>query len=192
MNTQSKLYQFVCMQLLAATVAAIQIGGCSTAPKVQDRAAFIDRAESTTRWFERNVYGLRGQIDGSAGYIIFPDVAQWGILIGGGTFGRGALFTPDGRQMGWAKINIGSIGLQAGVQGFRMLIVLEDWRALAQFKGNLLTGSVGGVAVAGEAGGSGKASFTNGVAVYEGASTGLMAGVNIGLNLLKYEPLQTP
>jgi len=29
------------------------------------------------------------------------------------------------------------------------------------------------------------------VAVYEGASMGLMAGVNIGLNLLKYEPLET-
>ena len=72
-----------------------------------------------------------------------------------------------------------------------MLLVLEDRRALAQIKNNLLTGSVGGVAVAGEAGGSGKASFTNGVAVYQGASTGLMAGVNIGLNLLKYEPVDT-
>ncbi len=62
-------------------------------------------------------------------------------------------------------------------------------RALARFKDNLLTGSVGGVAVAGEAGGSTKTSFTDGVAVYQGASTGLMAGVNIGLNLIQYEPL---
>ncbi len=175
--------------LLAATVAAIQLGGCSTAPKVKDRAAFMDRAESTRRWFETNVYGLRGQINGSAGYIVFPDVAQWGILIGGGTFGRGALYTPDGRQTGWAAINVGSIGLQAGVQGLRMLMVLEDQRAVAQFKENLLTGSVTGVAVAGEAGGSGKASFTNGVAMYQGANVGLMAGINIGLNYIRYEPL---
>ena len=63
-------------------------------------------------------------------------------LIGGGTAGRGALYTPDGRQIGWAAINIGSVGLQAGVQGFRMLMVLEDETALQHFKANLLTGSV--------------------------------------------------
>jgi len=175
--------------LLAATVAAIQLGGCSTAPKVQDREAFLDSAESTTRWFERNVYGLRRQIDASAGYLVFPGVAQWGTLIGGGTAGRGALYTPDGRQIGWAAINIGSIGLQVGVQGFRMLMVLEDETALQHFKANLLTGSVDGVAVAVEAGGSGAASFTHGVAVYQGANVGLMAGMNIGLNYIRYEPL---
>ena len=175
--------------LLAATVATIQLGGCSTAPKVQDREAFLETAESTTRWFENNVYGLRRQVNGSAGYIVFPGVAQWGFLFGGGTAGRGALYTPDGRQVGWAAINVASIGLQAGVQGFRMFMVLEDERALDQFKENLLTGSVGGVVVAVEGGGSGVASFTNGVAVYQGANAGLMAGVNIGLNYLRYEPL---
>lgn len=175
---------------LTALLLVGLLGGCSTAPKVEDRAAFIDRGESTTRWFERNVYGLRGQINGSAGYIVFPELVQWGTGIGGGTFGRGAVYTPDGRQLGWVKINIAAIGLQAGVQGFRMFMVLEDQRTLALFKANLLTGSIAGVAVVGEAGGSGLASFTNGVAVYQGANVGLMAGVNIGLNLLKYEPLE--
>jgi hypothetical protein len=46
-----------------------------------------------------------------------------------------------------------------------------------------------GVVVEGKAGGSGQAPFSKGVAVYQGANTGLMAGANVGLEVLRYEPL---
>lgn len=162
--------------------------GCTTAPKTEDRVSYATSARLARTWFERNVGGLRAQIDRSAGYIIFPEVGQWGILIGGGRFGRGTLNRPDGEQIGWAAINTGSIGLQAGVQGFKMLIVLEDELTLRRFIDNSLTGGVSGVAVAGEAGGSATQPFVNGVAVYQGANNGLMAGVNIGLDYVRYEP----
>ncbi len=167
------------------------LGGCSTAPKQGDAVAFMDRARSTTGWFERHVSGLSSQIDGSAGYVVFPDVAQWGILIGGGTFGRGALCEPNGRQIGWAALNIGSVGLQAGVQGFRALMVLEDDQTVNRFMANQLAGSMAGVAVLGESGGSASAPFKDGVVIYEGANAGLMAGVNIGLNYIRYQPLES-
>ena len=141
---------------MAFALLLVQLGGCSTAPKELDREEFRARAESTTAWFERSVVGLREQIQGSAGYIIFPDVAQWGLLYGGGTWGRGAVYTPDGQQTAWAALNTGSIGLQIGVQGFRMLMVLENQQVLEQFQANKLTGSVGGVAVAGQAAATGK------------------------------------
>jgi lipid-binding SYLF domain-containing protein len=170
--------------------AVLCLCGCSTAPKAEERADFLVKADDTRAWFERSVRGLRGQIDDSAGYVVFPGVAQWGILIGGGTYGRGALYRPDGTQIGWAGISTPSIGLQAGVQGFRMLMVLENEAVLRRFQADQLDGSVSGVAIAGNVGGSAKAPFQNGVAVYEGANEGLMAGVNIGLNWIRYKPLE--
>ena len=175
---------------LLALIVIGPLGACSTTPKAKDRADFINRADSTRAWFERGVVGLRSQVDDSAAYVVFPDVAQWGILISGGTFGRGEVCEPDGTQIGWAAINVGSVGLQAGVQGFRMLMVLQHETAMDQFKNNALSGSVNGVLVGGEAGGSAKAAFRNGVVIYEGANTGLMAGVNIGLNVIRFQPLE--
>jgi hypothetical protein len=70
-----------------------------------------------------------------------------------------------------------------------MLLVFENEATLERYKQNQLSGSVSGVAVVAESGASGKAPFQNGVAVYQGASTGLMAGVNVGLDVIKYEPL---
>ena len=43
---------------------------------------------------------------------------------------------------------------------------------------------------AADAGKAGAASFTNGVAVYQGAQTGLMAGASVGLDYMRYEALK--
>ncbi len=182
-----KISRFGTVAILILT--AIELGGCATAPKPVDRGEFLQRANTTRRNFEASVPGLREQIQNSAGYIVFPGVAQWGIVFSGGSYGRGALYSPQGRQLGWSAINVGSIGLQAGVQGFRMMLVLENEQVLEEFKANKLDGSVTSVVVVVEEGGSGQASFTNGVAVYQGANTGLMAGVNVGLNYVRYVPL---
>ena len=45
------------------------------------------------------------------------------------------------------------------------------------------------VAVAADAGASGTAPFQHGVAIYQGSNKGLMAGVNIGLDYMRYEPM---
>jgi lipid-binding SYLF domain-containing protein len=167
------------MAFSLVTATILGAGGCSTAPKVEDRETFVSEARAATKWFESNVSGLRGQIDKSAGYIIFM----------GGDFGRGMLCRSDGTQIGWAAVNTPSIGLQAGVRGFKMLLVLEDQATLDQFMKDQLSGSVSGVVVVGESGDSGRAPFEDGVAVYQGASSGLMAGVNIGLDYVRYKPL---
>ncbi len=170
-------------------VALLWVGGCSTAPKQKNQQAFINDADAAMDWFSSNVHGLDEQIAESAGYIIFPSVGQWGIIFTGGQYGRGMLDRPDGSQIGWAAINTGSIGLQAGVQGFKMLVVIENESTMAKFMENQLQGSAGGVVIVGETGGSSRAHFDNGLAVYQGANTGLMAGVNVGLDYIRYKPL---
>ena len=176
--------------VILATLAGTVSTGCSTAPKSEDRASVISRSQSTTTWFKSNVNGLTSQIKNSAGYIVLPDVGQWGALIGGGTFGRGVLYKPDGTQIGWASINAASVGLQAGVQGFRMLIVIENQDELRNFMVGKWNGQAGAVAVLGDGGGSGAAPFQNGIAIYQGANSGLMAGVSVGLNNIRYESLE--
>lgn len=185
---RTRRFGYTTMLLLAGAIL-FAAGGCSTAPPMKDRASFIAESDAAREWFQDNVPALRSQIRESAGYVIFPGVAQWGIMFGGGKFGRGTLNRPDHSQIGWASINTGSIGLQAGVQGFKLLLVIEDRVTLHQFMDNQLSGGATGVAVLGQAGGSATAPFRNGIAIYQGANTGLMAGVNIGLDYIRYEPL---
>lgn len=173
--------------LLVGATLLLPLVGCSTAPKGEDQAAFMGRANASKSWFVRNVDGLDSQVAAAPAYIIFPDVSQWGILIGGGNFGRGALME-DGQHTGWAAVNRGSVGLQAGVQGYRMLLVLQNESTVRKFKANQWAGSVEATAVAAESGGTVAAPFKNGVAVYTGGHSGLMAGASVGLEYIRYQP----
>lgn len=175
--------------LLLASLAVL--GGCSTAPAVEDRATFIAEANAARGWFERNVTGLSTQLDRSAGYAVFPGVGQWGLIFSGGQFGRGLVANANDQQIGWAALNTASFGLQAGGRGFKLLAVFQDEATFRKYQDGQLAGSTSAVAVAGEAARSGTAPFVNGVAIYHGDSTGLMAGVNLGLDIIRYEPLET-
>ena len=101
--------------------------------------------------------------------------------------GRGAVFAPDGTQIGWAAMSNPSIGLQVGGQGMQMIIVFETQKVLEEFKTNTMAGSASGTAVGGDSGVTGVAKYTNGVIVYVGAQKGLMAGGSVGLQMFKYK-----
>ena len=185
MNSVSLRYTSLILIATALSAAS----GCSIAPKMKDRASFLADSREAVTWFEDNVCGLKEQIATSAGYTVFPDVLQWGIMIGGGHYGRGMVAESDGKQVGWSAAHNGSLGLQVGVHGYKMLIVFEDDVTFDKFKKDKLSGSVAGVAVLADLGGSAKAPFENGVAVYHGANLGVMAGVNVGLDLVSFRPL---
>ncbi len=174
------------MPLLVASVVCLS-PGCSTAPKQKDQANVIADSRSATRWFTNNVRGLGAQLDNSAGYASYPGIGRYGIGITGGKMGRGVVYDSNNRQVGWAYINVMSAGLQVGVQGYKMLVVFEDPATMRRFQRNKLTGNVGVTIVSGKAGGASAASFTDGVAIYEGDQAGLMAGVSVGLDYMRYE-----
>ena len=155
--TRNGLTRVISLILIGGAV--FSSAGCATAPKMKDRPAFISDARAATIWFEDNVSGLREQIDDSAGYIIFPSITQWGVGYGGGKWGRGMVRDSDDSQIGWASISTPTLGLQAGVQGFKMLVVIEDAATFESFQKSKLSGSASGVAVAMKAGGSVKAPF---------------------------------
>ncbi len=159
---------------------------CSTAPKVEDRQAFTEEANTSRDLFLRMVPDLDAQLRASAGYAVFPGVGQWGVFFGGGEFGRGAVFTPSGTQEGWAALSNPTIGLQLGGQGLQLLIVFQTKDIFEEFKKNVLSGSAGGTAVGGDSGASAVAPYESGVAVYITAQKGLMAGASVGLQYFRY------
>ncbi len=176
--------------LLALTLAAPLLStGCATTPKMKDRPKVISESKTTVAWFERHVGGLRNQLAASSGYISFPNIGQYGILISGSKFGRGVVYDGSGTQTGWAYVNTLTGGLQVGIQGFMMLIVIEDDATMAKFKDNKLSGQVSATAVAASEGGSKQGDFSNGVAVYQGHAKGLMVGASVGLEYVRFEPL---
>ncbi|MBM4007884.1 MAG: hypothetical protein FJ292_10095 [Planctomycetes bacterium] len=163
--------------------------GCNVAPKSEDRTIFVEEARDGLKYFEKHVTGLTRQIRESGGYALFPGAGQWGIIFTGGSFGRGAVFAPDGTQIGWAAVDNFNLGLQAGGQGKKILLVFSNVDMLEQFKKGLLTGKAEGLAVAGDKGATGIAPFQNGIAAYIGAEKGLMAGGMIGMENFRYRAL---
>ncbi len=185
---------FGIMKLIIAmaivVVAMSMTPGCSTTPKTEDQGEVLADSREAMDWFTSNVSGLDRQLGSSAGYIVYPGVGQYGLLIGGGKFGRGVVYDNRNQQVGWAYLNAASAGLQVGGQGFKMLVVFQNSSTMDEFMENKLTGDVGATIVAADAGKAGAASFTNGVAVYQGAQTGLMAGASVGLDYMRYEAVK--
>jgi lipid-binding SYLF domain-containing protein len=171
------------------TVLMSLLSACNVAPKTDDRESFVMEAREGLQFFDKHVTGLRDQIRRSAGYAVFPGAGQWGIIFTGGSFGRGAVFTPEGTQIGWAAENQFNVGLQAGGQGKKILLVFADRDTLEKFKQGLLTGKVEGMAVAADKATTGTSSFENGVAVYVGQQKGLMAGGMVGMENFRYRAL---
>ncbi len=150
------------------------MGACSTAPSKDDRSLFLVEARQGKDYFTKAIPGLNDQLKSSAGYVVFPGIGKWGILFGG-EHGQavgvviGAVFTADGKQIGWASVSNPNIGLQVGGQGLQMIIVFETQKVLEEFKANTMAGSASGTAVGGDSGVTGIAKYTNGVIVYVGA-----------------------
>lgn len=180
--------RFLCSSILAL-IAITGLNGCDTAPKIEDRAAFTKEAEDSRALFLSEISGLQAQLDKSVGYAVFPGVGKWGFLFGGGQFGRGAVFSPSGKQEAWAAVSNPSIGLQIGGQGLQMLIVFQTAERFEDFKKNVLAGSASGTVVGGNAGTAGVAAYDNGVAAYITGQKGLMAGASVGLQYLRYMSL---
>jgi lipid-binding SYLF domain-containing protein len=181
------------LRALSACLGILAIGvgstGCNTAPKYSNRQSFALEAKAAENWFDENVSGFRDQIRESGGYIVFPDVGEWGIVFVGGTFGRGGVYSADGTQIGWAAINRTGVGLTLGAQGQKVAIVLKDEATMRKFKQGTWSGDVAATVVAAQEGAAASKQFKEGVVIYVGDQAGLMAGVSIALSHVRYKSL---
>src|SRR5688572_6388149 len=117
------------MYTFAALLLAAMVMGCSTTPKSEQGKE--DLQGGAQRAIDRMTAAdpdLRGVIDSSHGYAIFPKVGKGGLIVGGG-YGRGVVYE-QGNMIGYADLTQASVGAQLGGQTYSELIAFETADAL--------------------------------------------------------------
>lgn len=124
--------------------------GTVTLPHPSDAAsaqAINTGADKALADFKSKVKGADAFLRAAKGYLIFPEVIQAGIGIGG-EYGEGALRV-GGRSVAYYSIAAGSIGFQLGAQRKSILIVFLQKDALANFRSKAAAGKSWNVGVDG-------------------------------------------
>ena len=132
-------------------------------------------------------YGLDKFVTDSKGYVIFPNVGE-GALILGGASGNGVLYE-NGVPVGMADLKKIDIGLQAGGQTFTEIIFFETEEALDNFKEGNFELSAEASAVALEKGKTYKVNYNDGVMIFTKPKKGLMADISIGGQKFDFESM---
>jgi lipid-binding SYLF domain-containing protein len=163
------------------------IVGCQTAPPTEaKREALLDKSEDTLKQMEATDPGLNNFLSRSAGYVIFPEVGKGGYIVGG-SYGRGTVYE-KGQFIGYADISQATIGLQAGGQTFKELVVFETPTDLDRFKSGKVALAANLSAVALKTGAAASAKYTDGVAVFTEPIGGLMFEAAIGGQQFTFSP----
>jgi lipid-binding SYLF domain-containing protein len=148
-----------------------------TVKEAQDAVAVLRKADP----------GLKKFFEKSAGYVVFPDVAKGGLVIGGAG-GKGYLFE-KGKAVGKSTLSQGSIGAQIGGEAFYEIIFFETAKALGEFKKGEWAMAAQVSAVAVKSGASANADYKAGVAVFTLTKGGVMAEASVGGQKFSYEPI---
>jgi len=97
-----------------------------------DSAREIDRdANGALSVFYNEVNGGKKYLEKAKGYVVFSDVKEAGFFVGG-KYGEGALRI-DGVTKGYYSITAASMGFQAGVQTYSLIIAFTSDKALNKF-----------------------------------------------------------
>jgi lipid-binding SYLF domain-containing protein len=129
--------------------------------------------------------GLRDFIDRGAGYAIFPNVGKGGLVVGG-AYGRGIVYGDNRQMIGYSDITQASVGLQAGGQSFRELLVFENQAALDRFKGDRFSLGANASAVALKSGAAATARFQDGIAIFTQPMGGAMFEASVSGQQFKF------
>lgn len=163
------------------------IVGCQTEPRSESgRKDLLDNAQNALKTMKHTDPSLDHFLGKSYGYVIFPEVGKGG-FIAGGAYGRGVVYE-QGNWIGYADISQATIGLQAGGQTFRELIVFESKADLDRFTAGKLAFAANVSAVVLKSGAGDSARYTDGVAVFAEPIGGLMAEASIGGQQFTFRP----
>lgn len=176
-------------------VALLAFAGTASADKYDDALTSFKQSPKSGTYFA-NAYG----------YAIFPDVGKAGFIVGG-EHGKGKVYE-KGKLVGEASLTTVSVGAQAGAKEYAEIIFFHKQEDFLKFRGGefQLAGNLEATLItlnasasAGTETSSAEASTTkynaatgggynNGVAVFVITRGGLMAGVAVGGQKIKYKP----
>ena len=126
----------------ALIVGSLALTGCTTTPDKPDNAATnaskrqaIDSSvDATLSRMYSTVKGSRELVAKSRGVLVFPNVLQAGLIVGGQS-GNGALRV-GGNTVGYYNTSSLSVGLQAGAQSKAIVFLFMTQEALDEFRGS--------------------------------------------------------
>jgi lipid-binding SYLF domain-containing protein len=165
-------------------VAAL-VGGCATAPKTRaERTQLeVDASQSLQAMLAKDP-ALQSLLDQAAGYLIFPEVAQGGFVVGGAG-GKGVVYE-GGRQTGFVELSQASVGAQIGGQKYAELVVVRDRFTLDKIKaGNLDLGAQASAVILRQGAASSTRFGERGVAVVVDPKGGAMLNVSLSGQRIK-------
>ncbi|MGO4381138.1 BPSL1445 family SYLF domain-containing lipoprotein [Pseudoduganella sp. RAF53_2] len=171
----------------ALALAGMSLGACTTtttankAPAADQRADIVRGADTTLDRLYKEVKGSRELVAKSNGALVFPNVVNAGLIVGG-EYGKGVLIT-GGRPSGYYSMGSVSVGLQAGAQSKAIIILFMTRDALEKFRASSgWTAGVDGTVAVLKVGANGEVDTTTATQPVEAmvlTNAGLMAGVSL-------------
>jgi len=143
-----------------------------------DKRAEIDRVAQTSLndLFAKSPHA-KGLYDKSYGYAIFDNTKVGFGISGGG--GRGVAVAKNSGQRTYMKMATGGIGLTIGAQKNQVVFLMEDKATFDKFVNEGWDAKTHAGGVAGKAGTTAEATFTEGIAYYVMGEKGLMATADV-------------
>lgn len=146
------------------------------------------KSASTLQSAEAKDPTLAKTLKNAAGYAVFPSVGKGAAGVGA-AYGRGVVYE-NAKPVGYCDLTQANVGLQLGGQSYSEILVFADQDALNRFKKGNFAFSATASAVALKSGAAANAKFSEGVAVFTMAQTGLMYEASVGGQKFSYEAMQ--
>ncbi|MUH38237.1 hypothetical protein D9O36_20505 [Zobellia amurskyensis] len=169
-------------------IAAMLLFSLGTYAQDQDDQRVMADAEKAKVKLQKTNYGLDQFFKNSSGYVVFPNVGE-GALIVGGASGNGVLYE-KGKAVGMADLKKVDVGLQAGGQALTEIIFFETEDALNEFKQGEFELSAEATAIALKKGVAANANYDDGVVVFAKPKKGLMADLSVGGQKFNYTDME--
>src|SRR5688572_24221219 len=142
-----------------------------------ERQEIITMAQSTMSRLRTEAPESGELIDKAHGYAVF-EVTKGGLVVSGAG-GKGVAQLQGGREPVFMRMRSVGVGLTAGGESYKMVVLLEDAATYDKFvKGDWDVGG-GAQAAAGRAGAGSATSFENGVALYHLSDAGLIGSIDV-------------
>ncbi|RZA36372.1 MAG: hypothetical protein EOP92_05715 [Lysobacteraceae bacterium] len=119
-----------------AAVLALALGGCASAPPMDETRASIDAAQATLGTFinDPDMVWLKQHMHEAKAILVSPRILQAGFVVGASS-GQAIVITPKPGGGGWNgpafyRMTTGSVGLQAGAQSSEMVALIMTDKAV--------------------------------------------------------------